>query len=188
MQNWEQYQAAYQAADQTTKDKLHSSLISECVDESVKKYELDTSHRKILMQLFASKVAGIMDTAGTTEAMRTAGIPAATVISKEIDECIATKTPTIPDTSLVEEGETSEVTKQSVEVTPPEFTPDTLAVELAETEAAFKQLQPIRTMAHDMETIKQDEPVHQATSQESILNGQGNAQKNTSAQWGTPEK
>jgi hypothetical protein len=67
--------------------------------------------------------------------------------------------------------------------------PDTLAAELAETEAVFKQLQPIRTMAHDMETIKQvEEPVHLATDQETILNGQGNAQKNESAQWGTPEK
>lgn len=66
---------------------------------------------------------------------------------------------------------------------------DTLAAELAETEAAFKQLQPIRTMAHDMETLRTEEaPVHQATSQETILNGQGNAGKNTEAQWGTPEK
>jgi hypothetical protein len=68
-------------------------------------------------------------------------------------------------------------------------TEQSLAAELAETEAAFKQLQPIRTMAHDMETLKQvEEPVYQATDQETILNGQGNAQKNVSAQWGTPEK
>jgi hypothetical protein len=64
-----------------------------------------------------------------------------------------------------------------------------LAAELAETEAVFKQLQPIRTMAHDMETIKtKEEPVHQATSQDTILNGQGNAQKNPDARWETPEK
>jgi hypothetical protein len=76
-----------------------------------------------------------------------------------------------------------------INVEPGELEPDTLAAELAETEAAFKQLQPIRTMAHDMETLKQvEEPVYQAASQETILNGQGNAQKNVSAQWGTPEK
>lgn len=87
--------------------------------------------------------------------------------------------------------ETSSTTteRQPVEVTRiSETNQSDLAVELAETEAAFKQLQPIRTMAHDMETIKQEEPVHQAASQETILNGQGNAVKNTQAQWGTPEK
>lgn len=79
---------------------------------------------------------------------------------------------------------------QPVETTTvPNNDQDTLAAELAATEAAFKQLQPIRTMAHDMETIRtDDEPVHQAASQESILNGQGNASKNTQAEWGTPEK
>jgi hypothetical protein len=206
--NWNEYQTAYQAADQTTKDKLHSSLIPECVGEAVTKYELDSSHRRILIKIFSRKTVGLHDDASTAEAMREAGIPAAAVICKKINQCMATKTPAIADTSLVEDGQTGNKIGQSVPVnttTTPvttvqqptvanphnnqETPSNTLAAEIAETEAAFKQLQPIRTMAHDMETIKQvEEPVHQAASQETILNGQGNAQKNESAQWGTPEK
>jgi len=91
--------------------------------------------------------------------------------------------PTTASTPIGTQPQPTEVIEQPVD------SPDTLAAELAETEAAFKQIQPIRTMAHDMETIKQtEEPVHQAASQESILNGQGNAEKNAAAQWGTPEK
>ncbi len=91
--------------------------------------------------------------------------------------------PTNTPVPITTQPQPAEMTKVSTD------SQDTLAAELAETEAAFKQLQPIRTMAHDMETIRtEEEPVHQAASQETILNGQGNAEKNTTAQWGTPEK
>ena len=73
--------------------------------------------------------------------------------------------------------------------TPPQPAQESLAAELAATEAAFKELQPIRTMAHDMETLRTDDtPTYKAADQETILNGQGNAEKNTKARWETPEK
>ena len=192
MDKWQEYRAAYATVDQSTKDKLHSSLIPECVTDACIKYELDKSHQQKMIQFFAFETVGIVDETTTTDAMRAEGIPAAAVIYAEINQCIATKTPAIADTSLVKEEPTVESNQPVVTPTIPvpaeNNTPDTLAAELAETEAAFKQIQPIRTMAHDMETIKQEEPIHQATSQEAILNGQGNAEKNAAAQWGTPEK
>jgi hypothetical protein len=62
--------------------------------------------------------------------------------------------------------------------------PISLADELAEVEATFHQLQPIRTMAGDMQTLKQDAPTHQAASQETLLNGDGNGKKNPDVRWG----
>jgi len=62
--------------------------------------------------------------------------------------------------------------------------PISLADELAAAEATFHQLQPIRTMAGDMQTLKHDVPTHQAASQETLLNGDGNGKKNPGAQWG----
>jgi hypothetical protein len=62
--------------------------------------------------------------------------------------------------------------------------PISLADELAAAEATFHQLQPIRTMAGDMQTLKHDVPIHQAASQETLLNGDGNGKKNPGAQWG----
>ena len=47
---------------------------------------------------------------------------------------------------------------------------ESLEEEIAATEAAFHQLQPIRTMAHDMQSLRQDnEPSHKAASQEELL-------------------
>ena len=62
--------------------------------------------------------------------------------------------------------------------------PISLADELTAAEATFHQLQPIRTMAGDMQTLKHDVPIHQAASQETLLNGDGNGKKNPGAQWG----
>jgi len=61
---------------------------------------------------------------------------------------------------------------------------DTLAEEIAETEAAFRTLQPIRTMAHDMQALKKDDaPTHQAISQEDLL--QPTDPQTTDNRWGT---
>jgi hypothetical protein len=63
---------------------------------------------------------------------------------------------------------------------------NTLADELEAAEAAFHDLQPIRTMAQDMESLKQDiEHLHTATSQDVLLNGDGNGKKNPEAAWDT---
>lgn len=200
MDNWEQYQTAYQAADQKTKDIIHSSLIPECVSAAVLKYELDDSHIRTLIQLFANKTVGLADETQTINAIRSAGIPASSVVYNEITKDLETNKPTIADTSLVQIDSThmearpvtTNVKIQSAPAavvaveTPVPTTRTELAAELAETEAAFSQLQPIRTMAHDMQTLKQEqEPVHQSASQETLLEGQGNAQKNHDASWGT---
>lgn len=197
MKNWEKYQSAYEQADQATKSKLHSSLIPECVDAAIVKYELDQSHKRIMVQMFANKTVGITDENSTIEAMRSAGIPAAGIVAKEIIQCIYTKTPTVPDTSLVDEqpaipSETSKLVAinqqtQTSAATPtpqPTATADVLADELAEAEAAFHNLQPIRTMAGDMQSIRHNEPTHQATGQDALLQGRGNQEKNPDARWG----
>ena len=191
MQNWEQYQAAYQAADQKTKDIVHSSLISECVTAAVTKYELDISQTRTLIQIFASKVVGVADETATTESMRSVGIPAAAVICKEIVECLNTKKATVADTALIEIVGTEEelstiipIQTTSTPVPQPPTTP-TLAEELAEAEAALHQLQPIRTMASDMQTLRpESEVTHQASSQDFLLDGDGNGKKNPDARWG----
>ena len=62
---------------------------------------------------------------------------------------------------------------------------DSLAAEIAATEASFHQLQPIRTMASDMNSLRStEEPVHQGVSQNTLLNGDGNGKKNPDARWG----
>lgn len=187
MDNWEQYQTFYQAADSKIKDIIHSSLIPECVTDVVKKYELDDSHRSILIRIFMRNIVGMMSDSQTTVAIRTAGIPAALVISADINQCIQIKTATFADTSLV--TETSEPIESSVKINTPE-TPSTkqnnLEDELAAAEAAFHDLQPIRTMAQDMETLKHDiEHLHTATSQDVLLSGDGNKKKNPDAAWDT---
>lgn len=161
MKNWKQYQDAYNAATDPIKGKIHSSLIPECVVSACLKYELDDTHKQILIRLFADKILGLADDTATTESMRSVGIPAAAVIYKEIDQCLATKQPSIPDTSLVENIQI--VAEEATDNVKLEITEsNSLAAELAETEATFKELQPIRTMAHDMQSLKREEPTHQA--------------------------
>lgn len=201
MENWEQYQNAYKAANESTKAKIHSSLIPECAFSACTKYELDDSHKRILIRLFADQILGLRSSESTTQSMRDAGIPAAAVIYKEVEKCLESKQPSIPDTSLVENiqivAEEVSIKSEAISLTveqevgrtetasPAANKDSSLAAELAETEAAFKELQPIRTMAHDMETLRtENEPVHKAADQETILNGQGNADKNSDAQWG----
>lgn len=206
MENWDQYQAAYQSADQATKSILHSSLIPECVADAVRKYELDDSHRRVLIALFSAELLKLHTAEECVEQLRAAAIPAAKVIHSEISTCLTTKKPSITDTSLVEvvpEEVTSApaiptTTSTPIKITaePPQnlsLTPaafdtvgsnDALAKEIAEAEAAFHQLRPIRTMAHDMDTLKQvDQPDHQATSQEDLLKGKAANAANPNARW-----
>lgn len=60
----------------------------------------------------------------------------------------------------------------------------TLAAEIAETEQSLNQaVQPMRTMAHDMEVARPAaEQTHQATDQHELL--QGNKARNPNATWG----
>lgn len=160
MIDWNTYQAAYQAADQETKDTLHSSLIPECVAEAVKKYELDASHQKTLVRLFSGKVLELTTDDELVEQMRTAGIPAAAVISQDILQCLSTQKPTILDTSLEEETPSEKTTDTPTELPDTPVIPvveakpssnDSLESDIAETEAALNAIPKIRTMVQDVE-------------------------------------
>jgi hypothetical protein len=142
MIDWNTYQTAYQAADQETKDRLHSSLIPECVADGATKHQLDSSQTKILIGLFSEKVLGLLTDEQLTEQLQKAGIPAAASVNSDISQCLDTKKPAVLDTSL----ESEEATQ----------TPDTpaaqqnsLETEIAETEAAFNAIPKIRTMVQD---------------------------------------
>jgi hypothetical protein len=175
MIDWDTYQAAYQAADQKTKDTLHSSLISECVANCVTKHELDASNQKTLIQLFSEKTLSLLTDAQVTEEMRKEGIPSATVISNEISQCIATKTPAVADTSLApEESPTNTTTAAPTRPPTPPTNPSpqtspnqkkSLESEIAETEAALDAIPKMRTMAQDV----QESPTH-TSSQDELLN------------------
>ena len=159
MINWDTYQAAYQAADQKTKDTLHSSLIPECVAEAVRKYELDATHQKTLVGLFSEKVLGLVTNDELVAQMRTAGIPAAAVINNEISQCLSTQKATVLDTSLVaEKTPTDEAVDTPIKLTaiPPAQPSETiqesdnsLESDIAETEAALNAIPKIRTMVQD---------------------------------------
>jgi len=98
---------------------------------------------------------------------------------------VATRIP-INQTATAAESASPETVVASEQNPPP--TPesvDSLAAEIAATEASFHQLQPIRTMASDMNSLRStEEPVHQGVSQNTLLNGDGNGKKNPDARWG----
>jgi hypothetical protein len=150
--NWEQYQAAYQAADQKTKDILHSSLIPECVAESIKKYKLDESNQKVLVELFSEKTLSLLSEPRLVEEMRKAGIPSASIVSTEINQCIQTKKPAVPDTSLVTERKIASDKVTGGATNSPQ--PDSLETDIAETEAALNAIPHIRTMVTDAKESK----------------------------------
>lgn len=146
MIDWNTYQAAYQAADQKTKDTLHTSLIPECVAEGVTKHNLDRAHTKILIGLFSEKVLGLITDAQLIAEAQTAGIPSAPEVSTSISQCLDTKKPAILDTSLVDDEPVDSTD------TPPAAKPNvekSLESEIAETEAAFNAIPKIRTMVQD---------------------------------------
>ena len=152
MIDWNTYQTAYQAADQQTKDTLHSSLIPECVDDAVKKYELDTSHKKVLIGLFSEQVLGIVTDSELIKQMKTAGIPLATVISGDVTQCLTTKKPSVLDTSLAPEDTPSDAATDTPALTAPQAKPEptsSLESDIAETEAALNSIPKIRTMVQD---------------------------------------
>jgi hypothetical protein len=166
MINWDTYQTAYQSADQSIKNTLHSSLIPECVAHNIKKYELDASNQKVLVTLFSEKVLSLVDEAQVIEQMRTAGIPAATAVANDITQCLQTKKPTIADTGLnsreladnkPEAQPVTEVRSGEEETVLATDTPkvmdmnSTLDTEIAETEAALNAIPKIRTMVQDAE-------------------------------------
>lgn len=147
MIDWDTYQAAYQAADQKTKDTLHSSLIPECVADAVQKYELDSAHKKTLVGLFSEKVLGIVTDSALIEQMRAAGIPSATVICNDISQCLNTKKPSVLDTSLAAEDASAATPNPGAT----QVTNNSLASDIAETEAALNAIPRIRTMGQDAE-------------------------------------
>jgi len=176
MINWDTYQAAYQAADQKTKDTLHSSLIPQCVAEAVAKYELDEPHQKTLVGLFSEKVLELVTDDELVAQMHTAGIPAAADISQDILQCLSIQKPTILDTSLAVEEPAPEKTTDTLpeesSITPAtpaaeaeQSTNDSLEADIAETEAAFNAIPKIRTMVQDA----QESTTH-TSSQAELLN------------------
>jgi hypothetical protein len=67
---------------------------------------------------------------------------------------------------------------------------NSLASEIAEAEAVMKNMQPIRTMSHDIEVIRavDDEPTHSAASQKDLLDRTATIKdKNHAARWGTEQ-
>ncbi len=191
MENWEQYQKAYQAADEATKSKLHSSLIPECVALTVKKQQLDDNHQKTLVQLFSEKLLGLTNEEQMKQTMRTAGVPNAEVVLQEITTCLSSHTASIADTSLIEEAaptekateapaDTTPSTPQSVPVNPevasepkptPAQTPESertnandLASEIEKAEAEFDAIPKIKTMAQDAQDVTEH-----SSNQDSLL-------------------
>lgn len=67
---------------------------------------------------------------------------------------------------------------------------NSLTNEIAEAEALMNNMQPIRTMSHDMEVIRSahDEPTHTAASQEDLLDRTATPKdKNYDARWDTEQ-
>jgi hypothetical protein len=95
--------------------------------------------------------------------MRKAGIPSASIVSTEINQCMQTKKPAVVDTSLITERKIApdKVTGAAAE----SAQPGSLETDIAETEAALNAIPQMRTMVTDAKESK----TH-TTSQSDLLN------------------
>src|SRR6056297_940640 len=101
MDNWEQYQKAYQTAAEETKSLIHSSIIPESVDRTIKEHGLEPEQKKTLMLEFSNHILGITDENELIENVRKLGTPNANEVVSEILNFIKNNEPTVLDTSLV---------------------------------------------------------------------------------------
>ena len=151
--NWEQYQTAYQAADDSTKALVDGEKIPQCVQTTVNSHQLDASHQRLLIQLCTYRALGVTSTESLQTNMKAAGVPNAEVVITELLTCIGIQAvSSIPKPEIVTEKKTDE-----------------LNAEIKEAEAALESIPKIRTMAQDMRgTQTVDETVH-TSSQEELL-------------------
>lgn len=185
MSDWQQYQEALKNTDNSRRELIRSSLISDCVESAIARHTLDVSQTKMLVQLYVDYVIGLAGAEQVKYTMQTIGVPNSIAIHEEIDVCLKKQTPRVADISehITNEYMADEVMEndilstistdsdnvsESVSATPlPQID---LQSEIEETQANFNSIQPMRTMAHDMETIKQtDVPNYTGASQEELL-------------------
>jgi len=184
MDKWEQYQAAYQKADQKTKDLIHSSLIPECVQKVIELKQLEASQKKLLVKITSDHILELLSNDEMVAEIRNIGVPDAESVSAEIMSCTTTMKPTVLDTSLIIDESTN-----TIQVNTNIKAEHQLASEIAEAEATMQTIQPIRTMSHDMETMRSvmnDEQVHTAASQADILD-RTTTDKATDDRWNTAQ-
>jgi len=189
MSDWNEYQAALQKTDEQTREKIRSSLISDCVAAAVTKYELDASHTKILVRIYVDVLLDLVTPESAVEQIRSAAIPAAAVVHTEIWDCMQTNQPKFADNS---EQITNEYRVDSADETvdtPVKLTAiplaqpatveresiSSLASDIAETEAALNAIPKIRTMVHDA----QESTAH-TSSQSELLD--------TNNRWGAKQQ
>jgi hypothetical protein len=184
MDNWEQYQKAYQAADEETKSLIHSSIIPESVDKMIKEHNLESNQKKLIILELSNQILGITTEIELVENVRKIGVPNARVAVNETLSFIQNKKPKITDTSLVDDSTST----NKIDI---KKSDDNLANEIAEAEAAIESMQPIRTMSHDMEVQRgtpADEPTHTGASQADLLDRTATVKdKNPGATWGTEQ-
>jgi len=180
MSNWEEYQTALKNTDEGTRDKIRSSLISDCVETTVRKHELDASHTKVLVGIYVDVLLDLITSETAVEQVRSAAIPAASEVHEEIWSCLQANQPKFTDSSQQitdsysgPKVETSIVEKNSPTPTqPPKHSEASVAAnlsdEIAETEAALNAIPKIRTMVQDA----QESTTH--TSSQSDLLKQSN--------------
>lgn len=163
MSDWNEYQDALQKTDESTREKIRSSLISDCVAATVSKHELDTSHTKILVQIYVDVLLDLVTPEVAVEKIKSAAIPEAAMVHTEIWNCMQTSQPTSADSSEQITAQYRDDTTTETVAAPDKRTAipplqsakvvekphDSLASDIAETEAALNAIPKIRTMVQD---------------------------------------
>jgi hypothetical protein len=182
MSDWNEYQAALQKTDELTREKIRSSLISDCVAAAVTKHGLDASHTKILVQIYVDVLLKLITPEAAVALIRSAAIPSAAEVHAEIWEHIQTNQPKFTDFSqqittqyqdiasanLASESAESLVVTSEIPVPEANGSSNSLLEsEIAETEAALNAIPKIRTMVQDA----QESTTH-TSSQSELLNTQ----------------
>jgi len=163
MSDWNEYQDAFKKTDEKIREKIRSSLISDCVGAAVTKYELDASHTKILVRIYVDVLLNLITPETAVEQVRSAAIPEAAAVHTEIWDCIQTSQPESADSSEQitieysdDASEEPAAETKNAPATPAASTAEvsqtpisSLASDIAETEAALNAIPKIRTMVHD---------------------------------------
>ena len=143
---WEQFQAAYQSADERTRKLIDSNVIPDCIDKKLPD-EADGELRQDLVVFLGYRLLNISDYAALQSHLQGLGLPQESVTHfvSAVNDCL-TEISTTPTPEAKEE----------------------IAAEIAKTEAALSSIQKVRTMEGDMQAAE-NEPVVRAAGQDELL-------------------
>ena len=151
---WNIFYNAYSKASIEKKHLIDCGVIGDCVEQICTDNTLLSSIQAHIVIVISHLILGTISLEQAEIELKKKNVPEALTLIQQLTTCI-----------------TSAGSNTHIELKEEEDD-DSLASEIAEAEAAIQTMQPIRTMSHDMETMRSalgDEPVHTAASQADLL-------------------